>query len=227
MITNAYLAHGDFNVIVVDWFVGADTTLYQTARNRVGAVGGAVARFLLDWIQFTGTTAAQITVVGHNLGAHIAGITGKNFIGRPPLGNVVGLDASLNLFSISEPAQRIAVGDATYVETIHTNAGQNGFDQPLGDSSFYPNFGRSQPGCGLDVSGNCAHARAINYFAESITTVRHFWSRQCSAYKDILMEQCTAIGVDRKMGGEPVDNLARGIYWCSTNSNAPFATGVV
>lgn len=227
LVRNAYLNHGDFNVIVVDWAVGASTTLYQTARNRVGAVGGATAQMILFLTRVTGATANTMTVVGHNLGAHIAGMTGKNFIGANLLGSIVGLDASMNLFSIDQPAQRLSNGDAIYVESIHTNTGQNGFDQPLGDSSFYPNFGARQPGCGIDIAGNCAHGRAPEFFAESITTTRHFWSRQCSAYKDILMEICTAIGVDRKMGGEPIDTLARGIYWTTTNSNAPFATGVL
>lgn len=226
-VRNAYLQRGSLNVIVVDWSVGASTTLYQTARNRVSAVGATVSLFINFLHRVAGARHADVNVIGHNLGAHIAGLAGKHFYDGQSLGAVVGLDASLNLFSINEPTQRIANTDALYVETIHTNTGQNGFDQPLGMSSFYPNFGNRQPGCGLDISGSCSHGRAIELFAESITTSRHFWSRQCSAYKDILMEQCTAIGVDRKMGGEPIDTLARGIYWLSTNSNSPFATGVV
>lgn len=227
LLRAAYLQKGDFNIIHVDWSVGADTTLFQTARNRVGAVGGTVAQMLKLLESYAGANPLDMTVIGHNLGGHIAGIAGKNFHEGQGLGNIVALDASNNLFSIDEPQQRVAVGDAVYVESIHTNTGQNGFDQPLGDASFYPNFGNRQPGCGIDVTGNCAHARAIHYFAESINSDRHFWSRQCSRYKDILMEECTAIGVDRKMGGEPVDTLARGIYWTSTNSNSPFATGVL
>jgi pancreatic triacylglycerol lipase len=47
----SYLQIGNFNVIQVDWSVGAGTVNYITARNRVGAVGDVVARlinFLVD-----------------------------------------------------------------------------------------------------------------------------------------------------------------------------------
>lgn len=225
LVREAYIAAGDFNVIVVDWSIGADTTLYLTARNRVGDVGGYLAMFMQNLIDIYQVDLATIQLVGHNLGAHIAGLAGKNHNGQ--IGAIVALDASLSMFDINDPGQRVAMGDALYVESIHTNTGQNGFDEPLGDSSFYPNFGNRQPGCGIDVAGNCAHARAIDYFAESLITVRHFWARECERYKDILMEQCTANGVDRKMGSEPIETLARGIYWLTTNSASPFATGIV
>ena len=38
-VTAAYLRRGDFNVIVVDWAVGASTINYITARNRAPDVG--------------------------------------------------------------------------------------------------------------------------------------------------------------------------------------------
>lgn len=37
--TAAYLRHGDYNVVVADWGLGAQTINYITARNRVGGVG--------------------------------------------------------------------------------------------------------------------------------------------------------------------------------------------
>lgn len=226
MVREAYFENGDFNVIVVDWSVGADTTLLVTARNRVAPVGGTVA-MLISMLTRSGFDIGNLYIIGHNLGAHVAGFAGKNYIGEERIAAIVALDASLSNFSNDRPEERLAVGDAVYVESIHTNAGQQGFDWPLGDASFYPNFGNRQGGCGVDVTGNCAHNRAIELFAESINTQIHFWSRQCSAYKDILVEQCTAAGIDRKMGGQPVDTLARGIYWLTTNNASPFATGIV
>lgn len=226
-IRNEYLARGDFNVVVVDWGAGAETVNYLAARNRVGAVGGVTARLIQLINRVTGAHPRDMTVVGHSLGAHAAGFAGKNLLGDMRLGNVVALDAALPLFNIDSPGARVSVDDAIYVESIHTNAGLLGFDLPLGHANFYPNFGRSQPGCGIDVAGNCAHSRAVEFFAESINSERNFWSRQCASYEEILQEVCTASGVDRKMGGEPVDTLARGIYWTRTNNNSPFATGIV
>lgn len=84
----------------------------------------------------------------------MVGIAGKN-VQTGVLPKIIGLDPANPLFNYREPATRIAVGDALSVETIHTNAGTLGFSAPLGDATFYPNGGRSQPGCGIDLVGTC------------------------------------------------------------------------
>lgn len=53
-------------------------------------------------------------------------------------------DPSLDGFDPGAPTQRLTVTDAEYTETIHTNAGRNGFDQPITLASFYPNWGTDQ-----------------------------------------------------------------------------------
>ena len=74
---DAYLQRGDFNVIGVDWAEGAQTINYITARNRVPDVGAFVARFI-DVLHAGGfTNFNQVQVMGHSLGAHVAGICGK------------------------------------------------------------------------------------------------------------------------------------------------------
>lgn len=54
------------------------------------------------------------------------------------------------LFDETETIDRLAVGDAEYVECIHTNGGgvlSFGIGAPICDANFYPNGGESQPGC--------------------------------------------------------------------------------
>lgn len=223
---DAYLELGDFNVVVVDWGAGAQTPNYVSARNRVGGVGAHLADFVRFLNKIYDVRTEDVTIVGHSLGAHVAGFTGKNIVGNMKLGSVIGLDAALPLFNINAPLERLAETDALYVESIHTNAGQLGFDLPLGHANFYPNFGGRQPGCGIDVSGSCAHSRAVEYYAESINSPRGFWGRQCRGYDDILLENCVATGIDRKMGGVPADTGARGVFWLRTNNRSPFAMGV-
>lgn len=214
-------------MIAVDWSAGAETINYPAARNRVGGVG-AVTAVLIRQINrlYPQVHPRDITVVGHSLGAHAAGFAGRNLFGDMRLGALVALDAALPLFSYDLPNERVNDGDADYVESIHTNAGLLGFDRPIGTANFYPNGGSSQPGCVVDVAGNCSHSRAVEFFAESITSTRGFWARQCGSYEEILSNSCVPIGVDRKMGGEPVDNLAGGIYWLETGRSSPFANGV-
>lgn len=62
------LDHHDFNVIVVDWSAGAQTSNYVLAVQRVPMVGVVVARFL-DFMQSSGEVQfANLVVIGFSLG---------------------------------------------------------------------------------------------------------------------------------------------------------------
>lgn len=50
------------------------------------------------------------------------------------------------LFSVDNPLTRLAVGDAEYVECIHTDV-VLGIGAPICDADFFPNGGNNQPGC--------------------------------------------------------------------------------
>lgn len=222
-IHRALFELGDFNCITMDWGAGAQTGNYLAARNRVQP-SGTVAGNLLRLISIeTGAELTSMSAIGHSLGAHVAGFIGKALGNR--LGSVVALDAALPLFNINNPGGRVALTDAYYVESLHTNAGLLGFDEPIGHANFYPNFGRSQPGCGIDLSGNCAHGRAVHFFIESITTQTGFWSRQCRNYADITSGNCVSSGPDVRMGGEPLNSSSRGVFWLQTGAASPFALG--
>lgn len=72
-------------------------------------------------------------------GAHIAGIAGKRTEGRIQV--IYGLDPAGPLFSLNSPNDRFSADDAVYTEGIRTNAGSNGFSEPLAHADFYPNWG--------------------------------------------------------------------------------------
>lgn len=144
---------------------------------------------------------------------------------RGRLPTIVALDPALPLFSIANPAGRVSTGDAYYVESIQTNVGLLGFDAPIGHSTFYPNFGRLQPGCGPDVTGFCSHVRAVEFLAESITNPYAFYGTHCSGWPAIQILQCPSVGVSMPMGGEPLANGAFGEYYMPTNAASPFGQG--
>lgn len=91
-------------------------------------------------------------LAGHSLGAHVAGLTGKRFVGDRQFYAIFGLDPAGPLFSIGNVHERLAANDAMYTEGIRTNADDNGFAEPLCQADFYPNWGFTQPGCGVDVN---------------------------------------------------------------------------
>ncbi|XP_053684263.1 pancreatic triacylglycerol lipase-like [Sabethes cyaneus] len=221
VIKDHYLRVGEFNVITVDWSAGAQTINYIAARNRVGGVGMITSR-LIDTIRSTtGQSQAMINIIGFSLGAHAAGNAGKQQNGQ--LDTVIGLDPAGPLFSEGQ-ADIFTPSDAIYTEAIYTSAGTLGFDGPLADANFYPNWGRSQPGC---ITNTCAHNRVTQLYAESISTEAHFTSIRCANHNEILNQQCTSSGPYANMGGEP-SNRGRGVtgvYQLMTNSGSPFARG--
>jgi pancreatic triacylglycerol lipase len=111
-----------------------------------------------------------------------------------------------------------------YVEIMHTAGGSLGFGLPLGQADFYPNFGRSQPGCGLDLTGSCAHGRAPIYFAESINS-SGFKAQRCASPEEIKKNKCTTEDPDERivMTPEPAHIGLSGFFYVTTNSDSPFA----
>lgn len=226
----------------VDWSIGAGTINYVTARNRVPQVADQLARFLNFLVTNGSTQMNRVNVAGHSLGAHIAGLAGKR-VTQGRIHVIFALDPAGLLFSLNSPNDRFEQNDAVYTEGIRTNAGGLGFDDLLAHADFYPNWGSrfdskivccrssvnkncftSQPGCGLDVSGSCAHSRAHQFFAEAINSNR-FVGRRCTGYQQITSRNCPGTGETASMGIEPGSIGLRGVYFLETNSNTPFARG--
>lgn len=213
------------NFISVNWQAGSNTINYINARRRVDRVGQQVAKLIDFLVHEGGMDKESLVLFGHSLGAHIMGIAGKHVtVGQLP--KIIALDPANPLFSMNRPSERVALGDARSVEVIHTNAGNLGFSAPLGDASWYPNGGRSQPGCGMDVTNGCAHSRSVQLYAESINSAVGFYSLNCESYEEVKRGRCTEVGDVLRMGGDPGNQgAASGVYFLETNRRAPFAQG--
>lgn len=222
-ITNAYLDVGAFNVIVVDWGAGANTINYISARNYVNQVGPVVARFINEAVSNNGLRLSDVHIIGHSLGGHTAGIAGKHVDGL--VNTIIALDPAGPLFYYDVVDERVHSGDAEYVEIIHTNGWTLGFGDSIGDSDFYPNGGASQPGCGWDLVGTCAHSRSYQFLAESILGHR-FVAVPC-LMNEVDNGNCSPGGDSVLMGGEPSNHGRNvyGIFHLTTNEESPFAQG--
>lgn len=73
---SAYLGQGDYNVITVDWNAYASKD-YITARTKVVAVGSYIG-LMIDYLENIGMSLDDLIVVGHSLGAHIAGVASRS-----------------------------------------------------------------------------------------------------------------------------------------------------
>ena len=112
--------------------------------------------------------------------------------------------------------------DSQNVQVIHTDGDVLGMIQAIGQSDFYVNYGKIQPGCGID--SNCDHTRAHFYFAESILNNR-FVADTCANYDEVARGNCTIQATGIMMGGEPPSYGLTGVFALSTNSVSPFGRG--
>jgi pimeloyl-ACP methyl ester carboxylesterase len=87
----------------------------------------------------------SVHLIGHSLGAHIAGNVGQFFNGT--IGRITGLDPAGPLFRETS-LDALSSGNALFVDSVHTSSGVLGQMHPIVDASFYPNRGYPpQPGC--------------------------------------------------------------------------------
>lgn len=221
-IRDAWLSRGDYNIIVVDW-ARARLLDYVSSVAAVEPTGKKVASMLDYLAQYHGLSMAKVEVIGHSLGAHVAGFTGKN-VGTEMVNVIVGLDPALPLFSYNKPNKRLNSDDATYVESIQTDGGQLGFLKPIGKGAFYPNGGKKQPGCGLDLTGACAHARSCVYYAEAVKE-NNFPSMRCGDYQEAVKKDCGTSYSSVKMGAMTNAYLVAGDYYVPVRSTAPYGMG--
>ncbi|ODM93289.1 Pancreatic triacylglycerol lipase [Orchesella cincta] len=210
----------DYNVLAVDWGAGS-LPLYTQATANARLVGLEVG-YLINYLKkHLDVDPADVHVIGHSLGAHIAGYAGERVEG---LGRITGLDPAEPYFQNMPEFVRLDPGDAKLVDTIHTDSRSilllgYGMSQPCGHLDFYPNDGFQQPGCEItDVPLNliqakglnplevaqreviaCNHNRAIYYFLESITNKCQYIGHACDNYRSYLKGECYACGHDGSM----------------------------
>ncbi|XP_003700219.1 phospholipase A1-like [Megachile rotundata] len=219
LVRDAFLQNGDYNVIVVDWSSISRRPYLWTSRQVV-----SIAQFvgkMIDFLESHGMKPSDVTVVGHSLGAHIAGLS--SYYAKNKVNYVVGLDPAGPNYNLNGEGSRISAKDAKYVEIIHTSI-LLGLNKQLGHSDFYPNGGSTQNGCSVDLGGSCSHARSYRFFAESINS-NGFLARSCSGYSDYKGGKCNSNHVAR-MGGVQPDTKASGKYYLTTNSKSPYAKNV-
>jgi pancreatic triacylglycerol lipase len=83
-----------------------------------------VANFIKFLEMHGGLNLDLLTLVGHSLGAHVAGFAGKYTHGQ--INTIFGLDPAGPLFSLKSASDRLSENDAKYVETIVTDGGYLG-----------------------------------------------------------------------------------------------------
>ncbi|KAK0078925.1 hypothetical protein PV325_001928, partial [Microctonus aethiopoides] len=193
----------------------------------------------------------SIHMIGHSLGAHICGVAAKEFKKVPTawkIKRITGLDPAQPCIVNTEFS--LDINDAVFVDIIHTNGrllSELGFGLPdaIGHVDFYPNGGKTQPGCvrldefpyhylGIPKSfieqAICSHGRAYLYFTESIIAATnqngtfwgYNWDRTYRRAIEIINETCNERNCIEM--GINADNYSnRGTFFVMTSSIKPFS----
>ncbi|POI35929.1 hypothetical protein CIB84_000317 [Bambusicola thoracicus] len=153
-------------------------------------------------------SSANVHIIGHSLGAHVAGEAGKR---RPGVGRITGLDPAQPYFQDTPIEVRLDKSDAEFVDVIHTDTAPIipnlgfGMAPAIGHLDFYPNGGVEMPGCDknslsqiVDLDGiwegtkdfvACNHLRSYKYYSDSIVYPDGFLGYACGSY-DAFKEGC-------------------------------------
>ncbi|CAH2041622.1 unnamed protein product, partial [Iphiclides podalirius] len=117
---------------------GASLPRHETARLSISsifetAVPAAIHPLIAAGSDRYGQDPKNITLIGHSLGAHIAGIASKSVrrLTGETIGRIIALDPAGPCFSNISHASRLDRDDAAFVDVIHTNGGILGLKEPL------------------------------------------------------------------------------------------------
>lgn len=169
------------NVIKVSW-QDSNRGLYHTAAYNSRIVGRQLSLFLhyLNEL-FHIDLENKFHLVGHSLGAHIAGFVGADNDSK--IARITGLDPAGPIFVELNASMRLDATDAKFVDVMHTNGGTItkgalGLSTPSGHVDYYCNGGALQPGCYFSSVTKsimdpvervaCNHRRSYRYFTEII-----------------------------------------------------------
>lgn len=168
------------NIIKVSWS-DANRGLYHTAAHNSRIVARQLSLLLYYLNQMFAIDLSKFHIVGHSLGAHIAGFVGADNGGK--VARITGLDPAGPIFVELDATHRLDPADARFVDVLHTNGGPItkgalGLSEPLGHVDYYANGGAQQPGCYFSSVTKsildpvervaCSHRRSYRYFIELI-----------------------------------------------------------
>lgn len=156
-IVSEFLENIETNVVAVDWNRLA-LQEYTLAADSTKDVGLHIGAFIKKLNQL-GVPLSNITIVGHSMGAHIAGFAGAHLNGK--IGRIFGLDPAGPMFTkltVKSEDERLDPSDAEFVQgksyfmpfvmfyllslfhiVIHTDKTFIGTQIASGHQDFHPN----------------------------------------------------------------------------------------
>lgn len=228
-------------VCLVDWQRLAAFDYGTASLKHTQTVGLYMAKLIGS---LPSSRSKGISIVGHSLGAHVAGYCGSALNGsiqfiygklsisffatsirfwpHVSVSELIlvcaGLDPAGPLFTIPVLAdldRRLDASDAQHVQCLHTDRGVAGTSNTCGDSDYFANMGYRQPGCFLHV---CSHIRAVYIFEASLHRSNAFMGRKCAddqrAYNNLCYAEVDRFGIH--------GNHSNGLFYFRTTDCYPY-----
>uniref|UniRef100_A0A1L8EB18 Putative vitellogenin-1-like protein n=1 Tax=Haematobia irritans TaxID=7368 RepID=A0A1L8EB18_HAEIR len=218
VFAKAYACRGDVNFVAIDAASFVDT-LYTWSAFNTEDLGMHIAVGLEQLVKIV--PLERIHLIGHSLGSHIMGAAARFFHEKTGklIPRVTGLDPAKPCFNEGETLSGLMRGDAEFIDVIHSNSGVLGKRSPTGDADFYPGgLDPLPPGC---VSVTCAHARAWEYFAETVYpgNENNFMGARCTSLTRLREGKCPKQDVPM---GYAASTKAKGSYFMEVQPEAPY-----
>ncbi|XP_022919475.1 phospholipase A1-like [Onthophagus taurus] len=141
-LTRKYLASNNTNVICVDWSFYS-RRLYPDSVLWLRSVANLTANLIME-LNKKGIPFSDVHLLGHSLGAHMAGFIGK-YIQQENMGTkiyrITGLDPAGPLFHRRPTTDKLYKTDAENVDTVIADIRLFGMNQRLGQVNIYANCG--------------------------------------------------------------------------------------
>ncbi|XP_063698081.1 pancreatic lipase-related protein 2-like [Culicoides brevitarsis] len=198
-----YIKYIDMNVCGVDWSDLATNEYVLIKKKYAPRVAKNLANFIKFLYKDHQVSYDDISLVGHGLGAHIAGFAGSRLKGK--IGKIFALDPAGLLYTHpglltlgTTKDDRLDPSDAKYVQAIYTSRLKKkewlsmGAINDIGHANFKPNGGTSpQPACkGKYLSSSaalekfsCSHLIAVDYFRYALDPENFFDFYECTSKK--------------------------------------------
>ena len=151
---------------------------YSAAAATTMVAGHALGKLTESIHDGSSNRHIKTLCVGHSLGAHVCGFTGKTKL----LDEIFGLDPAGPIFHGNSVDGRLNKDDAKFVKAMHMDAGELGIDDAVADVDVYVNGGKNQPHCFCEGGGlsqylsevECSHNPFTHNFFPAI------WERAAS-----------------------------------------------
>uniref|UniRef100_A0A0A9Z6M4 Phospholipase A1 member A n=1 Tax=Lygus hesperus TaxID=30085 RepID=A0A0A9Z6M4_LYGHE len=188
--------------VIVRWF-GADQG-YVAAKMSIPEAAKVIHMYLIRLTEETQCIELKdITLVGHSLGAQLAGAVGNRI--RGDIGKIVALDPAYPLFW-ETALDAVSRSSARWVVGVHTNPGYYGVDWNVGHVDFWANMGESPSascihpdktqrghhlfppkganiyfdyGDPLVLQLSCSHVMSIHLFFDSVRNPEKLMAQEC------------------------------------------------